>query len=182
MTKAESIQRVAAIGIQQWIGIGGHAYAGAQQGARLVLVQTLERGLIDGLAFAERMEETSSWQHPVDLPRLIADADAALTEALTQGQERLTDWDGHRALAESILDDEPDVALRGIVEAARSRLAADPRFLAIDRLLGQIASGDLAPPPSPEATASRPSTTACASGRWRGSVVCPSWGSPKGAS
>ena len=75
--------------------------------------------LIDGLAFAERMEETSAWQHPVNLPRLISEADAALTEALAQGQERLADWDGHQALAESILDDEPDVALRGIVAAAR---------------------------------------------------------------
>jgi hypothetical protein len=75
--------------------------------------------LIDGLAFAERMEESSAWQHPVDLPRLITEADAALTEALAQGQERLADWDGHRALAESILDDDPDVALRGIVDAAR---------------------------------------------------------------
>jgi nitrite reductase/ring-hydroxylating ferredoxin subunit len=75
--------------------------------------------LIPGLAHAERMEETSAWQHPVDLPALLRDANAALDGALLEGQERLTDWDGHQALAELILDAAPDVSLAAMLDAVR---------------------------------------------------------------
>jgi nitrite reductase/ring-hydroxylating ferredoxin subunit len=80
---------------------------------------------------AQRMEETSSWQHPVDLPRLIAEADAALDEALRIGAERRTDWDGHRAVAESILDDEPAVSLRTMIEAVRDGAPLSELSLAV---------------------------------------------------
>jgi len=75
-------------------------------------------GLIPGLASAERMEETSAWQHPVNLPALLAGANEALDLALAQGRERLAGWDGHRALAVTILDEEPAVSLKAIVAAA----------------------------------------------------------------
>ena len=75
--------------------------------------------MIPLIAGAERMEEAASWQHPVDLPGLIAEADAALDAALAEGGERNEAWDGHLPLAESILDDEPRVSLQGVVEAAR---------------------------------------------------------------
>jgi len=75
--------------------------------------------IIPLIASAERMEEAASWQHPVDLPGLIAEADAALDAALGEGGERNKAWDGHIPLAESILDDEPRVSLHGVVEAAR---------------------------------------------------------------
>lgn len=73
--------------------------------------------LIPGLASAQRMEETSAWQHPVNLPDLLAEANDALDAALLRGGERLTGWDGHRKLAESILDDEPATSLKGMVDA-----------------------------------------------------------------
>ena len=66
------------------------------------------------------MEETSAWQHPVDLPGLLREANVALDEALAEGGERLSDWDAHVPVAESILDDEPDVSLRTVVDAARA--------------------------------------------------------------
>ena len=75
--------------------------------------------LIPDIVGAERMEETSAWQHPVDLPHLLREANTALDEALAQGRERLSDWDAHRQVAQSILDDEPDVSLRTLVDAAR---------------------------------------------------------------
>ncbi|MGH2633754.1 MAG: Rieske (2Fe-2S) protein, partial [Tepidiformaceae bacterium] len=50
--------------------------------------------LIPGLARAQRMEETSSWQHPVNLPGLLEEANGALDVALRRGGERLTGWDG----------------------------------------------------------------------------------------
>ena len=75
--------------------------------------------LIPGLASAERMEETSAWQHPVHLPTLIREADEALGEALIAGQERLEGWDGHRAIAETLLDEDPETSLKAMVAAVR---------------------------------------------------------------
>ena len=76
--------------------------------------------VIPTITGAQRMEETSAWQHPVDLPRLLDEAGDALDDALTVGGERNQSWDGHRPLAESILDDPPAQSLRGIVDAARA--------------------------------------------------------------
>ncbi|MEE9277642.1 MAG: Rieske (2Fe-2S) protein, partial [Dehalococcoidia bacterium] len=73
--------------------------------------------LIPDFVRAQRMEESSAWQHPVNLPALIREADAELDGALARGRERLRDWDGHRALAETILDEEPDVSLRAMLDA-----------------------------------------------------------------
>ena len=75
--------------------------------------------LIPNLVGARRMEETSAWQHPVDLPRLLEDALDRLDDALEAGGERLRDWDGHRTLAESILDDEPQESLANMLKAVR---------------------------------------------------------------
>jgi nitrite reductase/ring-hydroxylating ferredoxin subunit len=75
--------------------------------------------LLPGLASAERTEETSAWRHPVDLPKLLKEANAALDGALLVGRERLEGWDGHRALAEQILDEEPAASLKAMVEAVR---------------------------------------------------------------
>ena len=76
--------------------------------------------VIPTITGAQRMEESSSWQHPVHLPQLIDEANAALDDALRVGGERNAGWDEHRALAESILDDPPADSLRGIVDAARA--------------------------------------------------------------
>lgn len=76
--------------------------------------------VIPTITGAQRMEETSAWQHPVDLPRLLEEAGDALDDALAEGAERHESWDGHRPLAESILDDPPKRSLGGIVDAARA--------------------------------------------------------------
>ena len=76
--------------------------------------------LIPGLVGSERMEESSAWQHPVNLPLLLRDANTALDEALTEGNQRDDSWDGHLPVAESILDDEPADSLKTIIEAAKA--------------------------------------------------------------
>ena len=76
--------------------------------------------VIPNLVQAQRMEETSAWQHPVDLPRLLDDVFTELDAALAEGGERLTDWEGHRGLAETILDDEPQTSLRAMLDAVRA--------------------------------------------------------------
>ena len=76
--------------------------------------------VIPTITGAQRMEETSAWQHPVDLPSLLREAGDALDEALAVGEQHNEYWDAHRPVAESILDDPPDVSLRRIVDAARA--------------------------------------------------------------
>lgn len=76
--------------------------------------------VIPTITSAQRMEETSAWQHPIDLPRLLDEAGEALDQALEVGGERNQSWDEHRPLAEAILDDPPDRSLRRIVDAARA--------------------------------------------------------------
>jgi nitrite reductase/ring-hydroxylating ferredoxin subunit len=75
--------------------------------------------LIQPLVNARRIEETSAWRHPVDLPLLLRDATPAFQTALQQGNGGLTDWDGHQALAETILDGEPQETLAALVAEAR---------------------------------------------------------------
>ena len=75
--------------------------------------------VIPPLVRAERMEETSSWRHPVDLPSLLRDATPAFQTALVSGGGRLEGWDEHRELAETILDGEPKQTLEALVARAR---------------------------------------------------------------
>lgn len=63
--------------------------------------------LIPSLVQGRRMEETSSWRHPVNLPVLLEEVYQGLDDAITQGDGRLEDWDGHVELAQTILDKEP---------------------------------------------------------------------------
>lgn len=63
--------------------------------------------LIPNMVAARRMEETSAWRHPVDLPALLSEVYATLERDLAEGGERLSGWDGHAPLAETVLDAEP---------------------------------------------------------------------------
>ena len=65
----------------------------------------------DKLVTAQRMEESSSWTHPVDLPALLSNVFGELDDLIEQGGGRQTDWNGHQELGETILDAEPDETL-----------------------------------------------------------------------
>jgi nitrite reductase/ring-hydroxylating ferredoxin subunit len=75
--------------------------------------------LIGSMVRGQRAEELSSWQHPVNLPALLREADGELDDALAAGGERLEGWDGHQPLAETILDEEPKDSLRAMLDAVR---------------------------------------------------------------
>ena len=75
--------------------------------------------LIGPMVRATRMEETSAWQHPVDLPALLRDASEALGAAIESGAERQRAWQGHHELAEQILDGEPAETLEAMLRAVR---------------------------------------------------------------
>ncbi len=76
--------------------------------------------LVPNLVTAQRMEETSSWQHPVDLPGLLSDVYEGLDELIAAGGGRLTGWKGHAALAEQVIDGEPADTLGVMAELVRS--------------------------------------------------------------
>ena len=73
----------------------------------------------DNLVSAARMEESSSWRHPVDLAALLSEVYAELDEMVEQGSERLTHWEGHQELAETVLDAEPPETLQTLTSLLR---------------------------------------------------------------
>ena len=76
--------------------------------------------LVGPMVRATRMEETSAWQHPVDLPSLLEDTFGELDAALEAGGERQHEWGGHRELAEQILDGEPAETLAAMLREVRA--------------------------------------------------------------
>ncbi len=75
--------------------------------------------IVPSLTGARRMEESSSWRHPVDLATLLADVHLKLDDAIADGGGRLPDWRGHRDLAEQILDGEPRDTLERMLALIR---------------------------------------------------------------
>jgi nitrite reductase/ring-hydroxylating ferredoxin subunit len=76
--------------------------------------------LVPNLVTAQRMEETSSWQHPVNLPELLSGLYERLDELIEVGGGTLSEWDGHATLADQILDGEPTDTLGVMAELVRS--------------------------------------------------------------
>ncbi len=75
--------------------------------------------LIPNMVRAQRMEETSSWRHPVDLATLLDEVYEELDAVIDEGGGKLTDWDGHEELAQTILDSEPRETLTAMRELVR---------------------------------------------------------------
>ena len=67
--------------------------------------------LIQPLVTGTRMEETASWQHPVNLAALMQPVRAEIAEWMAAGGGKLANWDGHRELAEQLLDAEPEAMI-----------------------------------------------------------------------
>ena len=75
--------------------------------------------LIPNMVRAQRMEESSSWRHPVDLADLLHEIHDDLDAAIDEGGGRLGDWQGHQELAETILDAEPVDTLGTMLDLVR---------------------------------------------------------------
>ncbi len=75
--------------------------------------------LIPNMVRAQRMEESSSWRHPVDLADLLRDVYDELDTAIDEGGGQLSDWQGHQELAETILDAEPADTLGAMLDLVR---------------------------------------------------------------
>ena len=75
--------------------------------------------LVPSLVAARRMEESSSWRHPVDLAALLWDVYRDLDAAIERGGGRAGQWNGHLAIAEQILDGEPAETLEVMLGVVR---------------------------------------------------------------
>ena len=96
--------------------------------------------LIPNMVTAQRMEETSSWQHPVNLPDLLSEVYEELDDGIEAGAGRLTGWEGHAELANQILDGEPADTLGVMADLVRSGvplrdMSASVAYAAAMRLL-----------------------------------------------
>jgi nitrite reductase/ring-hydroxylating ferredoxin subunit len=126
LTPAETADLVFAAATDHLFMDEGHALDFANKACELLdhigweHAQEVLPSVIPTLVGAERMEETSAWRHPVDLPALLGDATPAFQAALLEGGGRLRNWDGHSAIAETILDGEPGDSLASLIDAAKA--------------------------------------------------------------
>ena len=73
-----------------------------------------------GYAEAARMEESNAWRNPDDLIEILAQAFEQLPGALDEGRTHRETWDGHEALLEIVLGDDPAAIADALLEALRS--------------------------------------------------------------
>lgn len=74
--------------------------------------------LIPGLANADRQEESSSWNQPIDLIAILTDADEALSTAIADGSQET--WNEPASFTETILGDDPHQISDAILTAIRA--------------------------------------------------------------
>ena len=75
--------------------------------------------LVPSMVEARRMEETSTWRHPVDLPTLLGEVYGELDSLIDEGGQGFTTWTGHEDLAELVLGGEPAQVLGEIKDLVR---------------------------------------------------------------
>jgi len=75
--------------------------------------------LASGYAWADRMEESNAWRHPVDLVAILEGAFEQLPEALGSGSARRGGWGGRPDLVTVLLGEDPDSIAGGLLAALR---------------------------------------------------------------
>jgi nitrite reductase/ring-hydroxylating ferredoxin subunit len=69
------------------------------------------------LAWAQRMEESNAWRHPIDLVALVEAGSEQLADAVSSAAALRGTWSGRTALVEAVLQDDPAAAIEAIVAA-----------------------------------------------------------------
>ncbi len=75
--------------------------------------------LVSGYTRAERMEESNTWRHPVDLVAILDQAFAALPAALAQGQTQQGTWSGQETLLPVLLAEDAQAIADVLLAALR---------------------------------------------------------------
>ena len=108
---------------------GGHTFDFANKEFELVghigwsESQEILPSLVPQIVNARRMQESSSWRHPVVLPDLLGATYLELDAAIEQGSETPLQWGGHREIAELVIDGEPEETLRVMLQLLREGVA-----------------------------------------------------------
>jgi nitrite reductase/ring-hydroxylating ferredoxin subunit len=76
--------------------------------------------LVRNYAQAERLEESNSWQNPVNLVVILDKVFADLPQALAEGQAKQGTWQGRTELANLILGDNAQASADGMLAALRN--------------------------------------------------------------
>ncbi len=85
--------------------------------------------LVRNYAMAQRMEERHAWRHPIDLIELLQATFLELEDALAEGEEHRSSWQGDPELVPTILTADPAPMLAYLLEALRQGLP--PEELAV---------------------------------------------------
>ena len=121
---------------------GGHALDFINKGFELLEhigwehAATVLPTLVGPLVEARGAEESDSWRHPVDLIPLCEAVFAELPALLATGATRRGSWSEHRALADSLLGDDP----AGMVEALKAAVREGARGADLGRALAYAAA------------------------------------------
>jgi nitrite reductase/ring-hydroxylating ferredoxin subunit len=86
------------------------------------LVESVLSSLVYGYANAERMEESSSWRHPVDLITILECAFRDLPSVLENGRSKRTrgkKWNGKNQLVKVLLSDDPQSISNELLNALK---------------------------------------------------------------
>ena len=84
------------------------------------LVESVLSSLVSGYANAERMEESNSWRHPIDLIDLLEKAFKKLPAVLENGrreQLKKKNWNQGNELLKVLLGDDPQLIISSLLEA-----------------------------------------------------------------
>jgi nitrite reductase/ring-hydroxylating ferredoxin subunit len=84
------------------------------------LVESVLSSLVSGYANAERMEESNSWRHPIDLIDILEKAFKKLPAVLENGrreQLKKKKWDQRNQLMKVLLGDDPQLIINSLLEA-----------------------------------------------------------------
>ena len=77
--------------------------------------------VVRGCATADRMEESNSWRHPVDLVGILENAFEKLPAALDAGHAQRGGWAGRDILLDTLLGEDPQAIAQGLLDALRER-------------------------------------------------------------
>jgi nitrite reductase/ring-hydroxylating ferredoxin subunit len=94
--------------------------AGWNNNSNRDLVESVLSSLVSGYANAERMEESNSWRHPIDLIDILEKAFKKLPAVLENGrreQLKKKKWDQGNELLNVLLGDDPQLIINSLLEA-----------------------------------------------------------------
>jgi nitrite reductase/ring-hydroxylating ferredoxin subunit len=88
------------------------------------LAEAVLGSLAPGYAQAERMEESNSWRHPIDLVEIVEAAFDAIWDAARAGKRRQGTWSGPEALASVLLGQDPRAIADSLLDGLRQGATA----------------------------------------------------------